>query len=183
MAGDELLNPGFGGTQRFGQETSAASGPLGEYGEYGSYATSPLIGQDYDRQFASAVFTTTHEVVVTDDGFTEIPLILVESQSRQFNGSDSLLGDFEPVLGKESDLLLGGEVEGDSGQGNADQSALIIQLRDEINFLRQQVKSQQETIHLLSQRGPKYDLRGAKFQGGLADSVGGDQISNIQKEE
>ena len=63
--------------------------------------------------------------------------------------------------------------------------AELLALRKENEFLRQQLQISQENLKLslIAQRDAvKYDLRGAQFGGGFAESVRGNQIGSIQSE-
>ena len=63
--------------------------------------------------------------------------------------------------------------------------AELLALRKENEFLRQQLQISQENLKLalIAQRDAvKYDLRGAQFGGGFAESVRGNQIGSIQEE-
>ena len=63
--------------------------------------------------------------------------------------------------------------------------AELLALRKENEFLRQQLQISQDHLKLalIAQRDAvKYDLRGAQFGGGFAESVRGNQIGSIQSE-
>ena len=58
---------------------------------------------------------------------------------------------------------------------------LLAEYRKQLEFQRQQIEALQDIIKSLAQNGTaKYDLRGAHFSGGFAESVHGNQISRIQ---
>ncbi|MEM9151688.1 MAG: hypothetical protein AAGB19_14705 [Cyanobacteria bacterium P01_F01_bin.3] len=67
--------------------------------------------------------------------------------------------------------------------------ALLAEYRDQIESLRQQLEAKDEQISslqqivqtLAAQQSAKYDLRGAQFSGGFAETVRGDQVGNIQQ--
>ncbi|MEM6518730.1 MAG: hypothetical protein AAF722_05275 [Cyanobacteria bacterium P01_C01_bin.70] len=78
--------------------------------------------------------------------------------------------------------------------GQADYQAVyadaqLAEYRDQIEILRQQLEAKDEQISslqqiiqtLVAQQSPKYDLRGAQFSGGFAETVRGDQIGSIQQ--
>lgn len=172
MAGDDRLNPGADGAGRFDQETAQFSGPysLGEYGEYGSYATSSLVGQDYDRLFAATVFTTAPEVVFTNDGFTEIPFIPVELQSRQQHDVDPLLGADGTVLSTATDSLLGGgQPEVNSVQGD-----VVIPIDSVPQLVEDVAKKVLAAVQLYPTN--VYHLNHSQFGGGFAETVHGNQV-------
>ena len=54
---------------------------------------------------------------------------------------------------------------------------LLAEYRRQLDAQRQQIEALQTIIQTLSEtQGPRYDLRGAQFAGGFAETVEGDQI-------
>lgn len=63
--------------------------------------------------------------------------------------------------------------------GLAEYRELLAEYRRQLDAQRQQIEALQTIIQTLSEtQGPRYDLRGAQFAGGFAETVEGDQISS-----
>lgn len=61
---------------------------------------------------------------------------------------------------------------------SAEYRELLAEYRRQLDAQRQQIEALQTIIQTLSEtQGPRYDLRGAQFAGGFAETVEGDQIS------
>ena len=59
----------------------------------------------------------------------------------------------------------------------AEYRQLLAEYRSQLDAQRQQIEALQTIIQTLSEnQGPRYDLRGAQFAGGFAETVEGDQI-------
>ncbi|TVQ06524.1 MAG: hypothetical protein EA368_16825 [Leptolyngbya sp. DLM2.Bin27] len=59
----------------------------------------------------------------------------------------------------------------------AEYRELLAEYRRQLDAQRQQIEALQTIIQTLSEtQGPRYDLRGAQFAGGFAETVEGDQI-------
>ena len=59
---------------------------------------------------------------------------------------------------------------------------LLAAARQENEFLRQQIQSLQDIIKTMAQNGSsKYDLRGAHFEGGFAETVHGHQVGAVYR--
>lgn len=59
----------------------------------------------------------------------------------------------------------------------AEYRELLAEYRRQLEAQRQQIEALQTIIQTLSEhQAPKYDLRGAQFAGGFAETVHGDQI-------
>ena len=60
---------------------------------------------------------------------------------------------------------------------SAEYRELLAEYRRQLDAQRQQIEALQTIIQTLSEtQGPRYDLRGAQFAGGFAETVEGDQI-------
>lgn len=68
-------------------------------------------------------------------------------------------------------------------------TVLLAEYRQQLDHQRRQIDHQYQQIlalqaiiqTLAEQPSPKYDLRGAQFTGGFAETVRGDQIGSIQR--
>lgn len=62
---------------------------------------------------------------------------------------------------------------------DAEYRALLAEYRQQLEAQRQQIEALHAIIQTLSeQQAPKYDLRGAQFGGGFAETVQGDQVGS-----
>ncbi|WP_346293966.1 hypothetical protein [Sphaerothrix gracilis] len=64
----------------------------------------------------------------------------------------------------------------------AEYQQLIAEYRQQLAAQRQQIEALQSIIQTLVEKdAPKYDLRGAQFGGGFAETVQGDQVGGVVK--